>query len=184
MSDDEWFEIFDSHGQSLGRQQRAHVHREGLWHKSAQVFVFDTANRLYLQRRTPDKDLYAGLWDYSVGEHLIPGETYLAGAQRGLSEELGISGVELSELGCVQNARFEAPGIRDFELQQAFLGTYDGRLILDPLEVSEVRKLPLDELEHWLRREPEVFTPWFARDLVNHGFLRAATSKTPPDSAC
>ncbi|MCZ6711539.1 MAG: NUDIX domain-containing protein [Gammaproteobacteria bacterium] len=184
MSDDEWFEIFDANGQLLGEERRAHVHREGFWHKSAHVFLFDAANRLYVQRRTPDKDLYAGLWDYSVGEHLIPGESYLAGARRGLLEELGISGVELSALGGVQASRNETPGIRDFELQQAYRGTYEGPLQPDPSEVSEMRKLHLDELERWLRREPDVFTPWFARDLAKHGFLPGTASKTTPNGDC
>ncbi len=183
MSDDEWFEIFDSRGRLLGREQRARVHRQGLWHKSAHVFLFDAANRLYLQQRTPEKDLYPGLWDYSVGEHLSPGETYLAGAQRGLLEELGISGVELNALGGVQSSRHTAAGIQDCELQQAFRGEYDGPLRADPVEVSEVRKLHLDELERWLSREPDAFTPWFARDLANHGFLRNAV-KAPLETDC
>ena len=184
MSDDERFEIFDASGQLLGEERRARVHREGFWHKSAHVFLFDAANRLYVQRRTPDKDLYAGLWDYSVGEHLIPGESYLAGAQRGLLEELGISGVELSTLGDVQASRYETPGIRDFELQQAYRGIYDGPLQPDPSEVSEVRRLPLDALASWIRREPAAFTPWFARDLANYGFFPGTASQTTPGGDC
>ena len=184
MSDDEWFEVFDSNGQLEGRKPRARVHREGFWHKSAQVFLFDSANRLYVQQRSSGKDLYAGLWDYSVCEHLIPGETYLAGAQRGLFEELGIRGVELRALGAVQSSRHTAPGIRDFELQQAYRGVYDGSLRPDPSEVSDVRRLPLDAVERWIRREPEVFTPWFARDLANYGFLGDGASETTPGGDC
>ncbi len=176
MSDDEWFEIFDCAGRLRGREPRWKVHAEGYWHKSAHIFLFDSNNRLYCQRRAAAKDLYANLWDYSVGEHLTPGESFHEGAQRGLHEELGIEGVDLEAIGNVQRSRNEIPasGIRDFELQQAYRGIYDGPMKLDPQEVSAVRAVALSDLERWIRQESEVFTPWFIRDLHTFGILATA----------
>ena len=116
----EYFDTFDEHGVLPGRAARDIVHREGLWHKSAQVFVFNPDRALLIQQRAAHKDLYANLWDYSVGEHLQPGETFAEGALRGLDEELGIRGVELDELGGVRRVRQSGPGYDDRELQQAF----------------------------------------------------------------
>ena len=66
----EELQIFDRTGRALGLCPRHVVHTEGHWHKSAQVFLFNEAGELLIQQRAFEKDLYAGLWDYSVGEHL------------------------------------------------------------------------------------------------------------------
>ena len=149
------------------------MHAQGLWHKSAHVFLFTPNDELYLQRRAHDKDLYANLWDYSVGEHLTPGETYHAAAQRGLQEELGISGVDLTALGDPRPSSFivAEQGIADQEFQQAYRGAYAGSIAPDPAEVAEVRAVCLADLARWITRAPEQFTPLFVRDIVDLGLL-------------
>lgn len=170
---EELFETFTESGEPQGLVPRSRVHAQGLWHRSVQVFLFDDAGRLYLQRRVADKDVCAGLWDQSAAEHLTPGESWLDGAVRGLAEELGIGGVELTPLGEPFHGRLDQPerGIHDHELQQAFTGTWNGPVRPNPAEVAEVRPVPLDELATWTRRAPEAFTPWFLRDVVRYGFL-------------
>jgi isopentenyldiphosphate isomerase len=165
---DELFETFDARGNPRGLAARPRVHALGLWHKSAHVFLFDTSGSLYVQLRAPDKDLYPDRWDYSVGEHLQPGESFLAGAVRGLREELGVvDDVALQPVGTVRASSFDIPelGLHDRELQQAFRGVYDGPMHADPVEVAEVRRTPMIELEAWTARSPASFTPWFLRDL-------------------
>jgi isopentenyl-diphosphate delta-isomerase len=149
------------------------VHREGLWHKSAQVFLFDSAGRLYLQRRAADKDVCGGLWDQSAAEHLKPGESHLEAAHRGLLEELGVEGVDLAPLGEPFAGQLDQPdlSVHDYELQQAFRGSYDGPIRVDPAEVDEVRRMDLETLADWIHSEPEAFTPWFLRDAVRCGIL-------------
>ena len=172
-NEEEQFEIFTADGTLIGTAARSRVHAEGLWHKSAQVFLFDNEERLYLQRRAADKDVCPGLWDQSVAEHLTPGETYLEGALRGLQEELGVNAVELTALGEPFAGRLDQPnlGVHDYELQQAFRGTWDGPLEIDPAEVAEVRPVPLAALTRWVRESPEDFTPWFLRDALRCGIL-------------
>lgn len=179
---EEHFEIFTEAGELIGTAPRSQVHAEGLWHKSAQVFLFDGQGRLYLQRRVDDKDVCPGLWDQSAAEHLTPGETYIDGARRGLAEELGVTGVELTPAGAPFAGRLDQPalGVHDYELQQAFTGTWDGPLRIDPAEVAEVRPLPLDDLARWVRERPQDFTPWFLRDAVRCGFLPAGPGNEPP----
>ena len=86
----ELFEAFDDDGASLGLVPRETVHQLGLWHRSVHIILHNYAGEMLLQRRSLDKDLYGGLWDYAVGEHLKPGESFDAGAARGLQEELGV----------------------------------------------------------------------------------------------
>ncbi|MEM9620386.1 MAG: NUDIX domain-containing protein [Pseudomonadota bacterium] len=167
----EQFEVFNDQGALLGRKPRDEVHRLGFWHKSAQVFVFNSGGHLLLQRRSEHKDLYAGLWDYSVGEHLQPGESYLDGARRGLWEELRIADVCLITLGDERRVAHEGPDYYDREMQQAFRCEYSGALVADSVEVAEVRYFPLPEIVSWVQRDAAVFTPWFVEDLVEFGWL-------------
>ncbi len=183
---EELFATFTEDGEPLGLVPRSRVHAEGLWHKSAQVFLFDGAGRLILQRRSADKDVCPGLWDQSAAEHLQPGESWLEGALRGLEEELGVTGIRLIELGEPFHGRLDQPelGIHDYELQQAFQGTWDGALTPDPTEVAEVRALAIDELTAWAKQSPTAFTPWFLRDAVRCRVLDLNPDAAPdPDMA-
>lgn len=163
----ELFETFDDAGRPLGLVPRDEVHARGLWHRAAHVLLFTGDGRLYVQRRADTKDICPGRWDLSVGEHLTPGESFEAGAHRGLAEELGVTDVALTPLAGVRSNRLDLPerGIRDHELQQAFRGVYDGPVTVDPTEVAAVDALSLADIEAWIAREPEAFTPWFLADL-------------------
>ena len=170
---DELFDTFDDQGIPRGLAARHRVHSLGLWHKSAHVFLFDRSGNIYLQLRAPDKDLYPSLWDYSVGDNLQPGESFRAAAARGLHEELGIGDVVLQTVGGVRASKFDNDELRvhDHELQQGFRGVYSGPMHPDPIEVAEVRSMEMLELETWIGRSPDSFTPWFLRDLRELGFL-------------
>jgi isopentenyldiphosphate isomerase len=88
----ELFEVFDARNQPLGHvKERNLVHREGDWHRTAQVYVLNAKRELLCNLRHPDKDVFASLWDVCIGGHLAPGETYAEGAVREMGEELGVS---------------------------------------------------------------------------------------------
>ena len=163
MSGEEQFEILDEAGQPVGIAPRSEVHARGLWHRAAHVFLFRSDGRLVLQQRHAGKDVCPGAWDLSVAEHLQPGESYAAGAVRGLQEELGVPPVALEPLGEPLKFRLDLPekGIRDYEFQQCFRGAFDGRLVPDGVEVSQVRDIDLPALKAEMRNNPGHFTPWF-----------------------
>ena len=86
----EKFQTFSESGEVMTLEERGVVHSKGLWHQSAQVYLFNEHGDLLIQQRSDQKDLYAGLWDDSVGEHLRPRESFRDGALRGLYEELQV----------------------------------------------------------------------------------------------
>ena len=143
---EEQFEVFDEQGNSCGLVNRSEVHRQGLWHKSVQVFVFNNTGDLLIQKRSADKDIYPDRWDGSVGEHLLPGEADVDGALRGLCEELGIVGVELELLGEGFRYAHRGPAFWDREIQSGYRCRYDGLLELDPVEVSAIEWISLIDL--------------------------------------
>ena len=164
----ELFETFDDQGRSLGLVPRPEVHRRGLLHRAAHVLVFRSNGALLVQRRAPDKDLYPDLLDFSVGEHLRPGESFEEGALRGLHEELGVSGIPVESYG----KRFllehidEGNGVHDREETVVFKAVYDGPVKADPAEVAEVLEMRPDELRREVRANPDRFTEWFVADLT------------------
>lgn len=90
---EEIFEIVDEQGRVVGCAPRSLCHRTpSLLHRAAHVVVTDGRGRIYLQKRSADKDIQPGKWDTSVGGHLAAGEDHEAGARREMLEELGLSG--------------------------------------------------------------------------------------------
>ena len=116
---------------------------------------------MLVQQRSATKDLYAGLWDFSVGEHLLPDEEEANGAVRGLHEELGVDGCEVTQMGEPLRIECGGQGYLDREIQQSFYTFCDGPFKLDEAEVQAVRFVALAELLSWFERRPEDFTPWF-----------------------
>ncbi len=175
---EEHFETFDDAGQPTGLKPRSEVHRNGDWHKSAQVFLYTETGELLVHQRALDKDLYAGLWDHSVGEHLHPGETYLDGAIRGVQEEFGLSGLTLAPLGEVRRQALKDPNGQwwDREVQQSFVATYNpnqhGEVQPDRVEVIRVDQWNDATLTHWLTHKFDQLTPWFRPDLEHHNLLK------------
>lgn len=90
---EEIFELVDEKGRIVGRAPRSECHRRpDLIHRAVHVIVRNGGGALYLQKRSPGKDVQPGRWDSSVGGHLAPGESYEEGAAREMDEELGLAG--------------------------------------------------------------------------------------------
>ena len=159
----ESFETFSDNGEPAGLVPRNVVHELGLWHRASNVFLFRTDGQLITQRRHDSKDVWPGAWDLSVAEHLKPGEDFLAGAMRGLSEELGIDDVRLVPVSDVIRSKLEVPelGIKDYELQLCYRGVSDAEIMLQSDEVAEIRLFTLVDLKTAMRKTPDEFTPWF-----------------------
>ena len=94
---DDLFEILNEDGSPTGiTKKRALVHRDGDLHGASHIFVTRLHQgriQVLLQKRSQDKDSFPGWLDTSSAGHLDPGETFDQGAERELSEELGLTEV-------------------------------------------------------------------------------------------
>jgi isopentenyl-diphosphate Delta-isomerase len=98
----EFFDVFDENNQSLNQvTEREKVHKQGLWHRTSQVWVMNHNREILCNYRSRDKDLFPHHWDLSVGGHVESGGNYLETAIRELNEELSVNphSSELIELG-------------------------------------------------------------------------------------
>ena len=91
--------LVDRSGAVVGRVDRSVVRRENLMHAATAVLVRDPRGRIYVHRRSRDKDWAPSHHDAAAGGVLTYGEDPAAAAARELAEELGVSGAELRPLG-------------------------------------------------------------------------------------
>ncbi|MFH1563215.1 MAG: NUDIX domain-containing protein [Nitrospirota bacterium] len=154
----EYFEIVDINGNVIGRASREECHRNPtLLHRVSHVFVFNSQNQLYLQKRSIHKDIQPWKWDTSVGGHLNPGETHEQAAYRELAEELGISGVSFTHL-----YDYLWRSERESELVRTFRVIYDGLIKFDPEEIDEGRFWTLTEIQSAI--PTNILTPNFIEE--------------------
>lgn len=142
----------------IGRAPRDVVHREGLRHRSVHVLLLDGAGRVFVQRRSADKDVDPGLWDTSAAGHVDSGERYEEAALRELAEELGLR-VPLGALE--RTGLFEARPETGNEFAAIYRVVSDAPLVLEPREIAEGRWLSAEGLDAWLARRPADFTVVF-----------------------
>ena len=91
--------LVDQTGRVVGSAERPLVRQDNLMHAATAVLVRDSRGRIYVHRRSPDKDWAADHHDAAAGGVLQYGEQPAPSAARELEEELGISGVSLEPLG-------------------------------------------------------------------------------------
>jgi len=141
VSADELVVLVDENGHAAGAVPRSQMRAGHLLHAATAVLVRDSADRIYLHRRTDTKDWAPGHWDAAAGGVMQAGEEPSASAARELAEELGITGVELHRLG---QHLFEDATLRCFEY--TYEVRYDGPVSHQPSEVAEGRWVAMDEL--------------------------------------
>ena len=91
--------LVDRSGAVTGSAERSVVRRDNLLHAATAVLVRDPAGRIYVHRRSPDKDWAPSHHDAAAGGIMGAGEEPAPAAARELAEELGVSGAELRPLG-------------------------------------------------------------------------------------
>ena len=91
--------LVDRSGAVTGSAERSVVRRHNLLHAATAVLVRDPAGRIYVHRRSPDKDWAPSHHDAAAGGIMGAGEEPAPAAARELAEELGVTGAELRALG-------------------------------------------------------------------------------------
>ena len=120
----------DEAGRTLAVLPRSEIRRRNLLHRVTATFVFHPDGRVFVQQRSPDKDVYPGLHDMCVGGTVVSGEEYAVNACREIAEELGVTGVPIYELF---GHRFQ--DAHSSSLIRVYACVYDGPIRFQPEEV-------------------------------------------------
>ncbi len=98
---EEYLDIVDKDDNIIGKDTRNNIWNRGLERnvKVVNILIFNSKNELLLPKRSMNRKIFPGCYDFSCGEHVMAGEKYYDAAVRGLREELGIKNANPTKLG-------------------------------------------------------------------------------------
>jgi len=151
--------LVDESDKTVGTQEKLQAHIDGTLHRAFSVFLFDSSDRILMQRRAVSQDHSGGLLTNACCSHPQPGEAVIDAARRRLYEEMGVE-TELTQIGSLlYQARLN--GLIENEFDHLLAGRFDGNANPDPAEVEAWRWQDLNRLGEELSQNPSAFTPWF-----------------------
>jgi isopentenyl-diphosphate delta-isomerase len=161
---DEQLVLVDADDRVVGYRSKLDAHRgAGQRHRAFSVFLFDSLGRLLVHRRSGHKPLWPGFWTNSCCSHPRRGESLDASVKRRLREELG-STPSLTRYASrfEYHARYGDAG-SEHELCHIYLARHGAgaSLTVHPQEVAEIRWMPGDEVDVFMREDRDDLTPWF-----------------------
>ncbi len=190
----ERIEVFNLKGKSLGVEDRrsfyANIKREFSTKgaiskkiKTVRLILMNSSGRVYLQKRSKLKEDNAGLYDKTIGGHVLLGETFDIAAIRECAEELGFPAAIISErefrfainrvnvatiglfrrmevLNHFESIRILKDGSSIIQplITAVYIGYYDGAIRFSDGESSGIEVFSLSELRREIRERPEKFT--------------------------
>lgn len=169
LKDKEKVDIVDVKGQVIDKATRSQAYREGLLHPAVNIVVLNKNGQIFIQRRSPKKILPL-YWDISASEHVKSGENHKSAAIRGLREELSISApVKLLRGRHIQKNEYVTKGICiiEYELVELYGTVYEGKIKINPEEVSEGRFISINNLKKIIESNKIKFSPW-GLDEINY----------------
>lgn len=160
--------LVDKHDNECGTAEKMAAHQLNLCHRAFSVFIYRQRDTLeiLLQRRADNKYHSGGLWTNTCCSHPRPGEDVIAAGERRLKEEMGITS-RLTSLGWFHYIAPFANGLTENEVDYVLVGTLTHTdFTVNPNEVQDYKWMSIGALKKAMQTEPEQFTPWLARALI------------------
>lgn len=159
---DELIDIYDENNKSLSiKKMKSEAHKNGLWHRAAHIWIYNSQGEILLQLRVKNKDMNPDMWDISAAGHVGTGEKPIISALREMEEEIGLSvkqeDLEFHEIKKVKAVYKE---IKNNEFYYVYFLKYDGdidKLTLQKEEVAKIKFLSIDKIKEGLKKHPEKY---------------------------
>ena len=162
----EYFYVVDEDDEVIRKASREECHSDrSLIHRSVYIFVVNSRNEVFLQKRSMSKDLYPGYYTGSATGHVDYGEEYDDAAVRELKEELGI-GAPLLRLGKVKSFMRN-----EREISMLYVCRYDGQIKFNAEEVTEGSFYSIEDVKRSVRTGEKKFADGFKiafKELLKH----------------
>lgn len=162
---DEYIDILNEKNESTGKTcLKSFAHKNGIYHASIHVWIFNENKNVLIQKRASNKDTYPNLWDISVAGHISAGEEPLISALREIEEEIGIS-VSKEQLHFIGNSKKSVhhhQNLIDNELHHIYLCQLEfdiDSIKIQEEEVAAVASIKLNELIEKVTLKNNDFVP-------------------------
>jgi isopentenyldiphosphate isomerase/intracellular septation protein A len=170
--DDEWFDIVDEDGKVKGKAPRSVCHSgPGMLHPVVHIHIIDAKDRVFLQKRSMNKQIQPGKWDTAVGGHVSSGETIEAALKREAAEELGLTDFKVQFL-----AKYVWESDVESELVFMFISRYQKTITINKEEIDEGKYWKIKKIKESLKKG--VFTPnfEFEFDILLKNFFKDSSA--------
>ncbi|MDH3527999.1 MAG: isopentenyl-diphosphate Delta-isomerase [Acidobacteriota bacterium] len=158
---DEMVVLVDEENRPIGTAPKLPVHtQETPLHRAFSVFLFNRKGELLLQRRAEHKKTWGGVWSNSCCGHVMLHEPVRRAAKRRLKYELGIKGVELTNVLPDYRYRAEKDGIVENEICPVLVGFADADPVINPDEVDSCDWISWEEFLKEAADPDTRFSPW------------------------
>ena len=160
----EYLDVVDENNNVIGKETRANIHKQKLFHRAVHIIVLNTKGEMFIQKRSAIKDTYPNHWDVSSAGHLNVGESYESAAKRELKEELGIENIDLENVSEIKGSK-----ANDFEFIKIFKCVYDGEITINKEEISEGKFISVNKLKKLLSSRSKIkITPAIKNIILNY----------------
>lgn len=163
-------------GEPIGSVSRRDAHAgEGILHQAFSILMVEGEGpdaQLLLCRRNPRKLLWGGVLADTCAGHPKPGEDLRGAAERRLAEEVGVA-CPLMQIGHIVYREDHGDGNCECEWCAVLVGRASAGLHVNTEEISEVRRVPLGEIDGYLTGRPEALAPW-VRLALEDASIRSA----------
>jgi isopentenyl-diphosphate delta-isomerase len=156
--------LVDQFDQEIGTCEKIEAHMKGLLHRAFSIFIINDEGKMLLQKRSDIKYHSAGLWTNACCSHPEPKQSILDAAAVRLPMEMGFE-CDMQVVDFLLYKHSFKNGLIEHEYDHIFLGFYSGKVIPNPLEVSEYKWSSIEDIELALMTHEERFTFWFKHAL-------------------
>jgi len=171
---DELIDIFDEDNNFLDVQKmKSQAHKNGLWHRTAHIWIYNSNGEILLQLRAKNKDIYPNVWDISAAGHIGAGEDIVISGLREVEEEISLKLKEKDlDFYKILKKQTSFKDFQDNEFHYVYISKFEGdisNLKKQEEEVQELKFIPISKLEEDLKLNPKNYTAhgdyWF--EMIN-----------------
>lgn len=161
FKNEEWFPVVNNEGMIIGKAPRSICHngRSRLLHPVIHLHLFNRSGKLFLQKRSVNKDIQPGKWDTSVGGHVDLGEKIEEALAREVREEIGLEYFKPQFIG-----RYVWESSRERELVHSFFTISEEVPAINNKEIEEGKFWSLKEINDNIGKD--IFTPNFEHEFL------------------
>lgn len=152
--------VVNENDEELGLEDEAKCHLgKGILHRAITAFIFNSENKLLIQKRSKNKLLWPLTWESSCSSHPLSGEDYIIAGEKCVMREIGIK-CSLEFLGKFQyQVKYRDIGSEN-EVCALLIGYHHGDIKPNSQEIAEWAWIDPVVLKNDLDERSEKYAPW------------------------